>query len=138
MRCTGTSWAHLGALCATAAALAACASPPPPEPDKLSVGMGQREIKAGMDQVAVRDALGAPSTVSRDSQQREVWTYDRVSSDRIDTTRSVGGSMIVLTGAKSALAAASDQRTLTIIVYYDDAKKVRDFAYNYSSPEQPR
>ena len=124
-----------GALCAIAVLLTACATPPPPEPEKLSVGMGQREIKAGMDQSAVREALGAPTAVSRDSQKREVWTYDRVSSDRIDTARSVGGSLIVLTGAKSALAAAADQRTLTVIVYFDDGRKVRDFAYNYSSRE---
>src|SRR5258706_4326821 len=114
MRRIGASWVRTGALCATALLWAACASPPPPEAEKLSVGMGQREIKAGMDQAAVREALGAPTTTSSDSQHREVWTYDRVSSDRIDTARSVGGSMIVLTGAKSALAAAADQRTLTI------------------------
>jgi outer membrane protein assembly factor BamE (lipoprotein component of BamABCDE complex) len=136
MQRASTSWAVVRVLLAiTGVFAAACSAPPPPEPEKLSVGTVQREIKAGMDQAAVREALGAPTTVSADSQRREVWTYDGVSSDRIDTARSVGGSMIVLSGAKSALASTADKRTLTIIVYYDDAKKVRDFAYNYSSQE---
>jgi outer membrane protein assembly factor BamE (lipoprotein component of BamABCDE complex) len=122
-------------LCALAAvALAACSSPPPPpEADKVTVGTVQREIKVGMDQAAVIEALGSPNIVSTDAQRREVWTYDKISSDRVSTESSIGGTIIIFGGSKSSASSSSNQRTLTIIIYYDEEKKVRDFAYNYSS-----
>jgi hypothetical protein len=123
------------ALCASAIlALAACASPPPPpEQQKLAVDVVQREIKVGQDQASVLEALGPANRVYTDSQRREVWTYENISSDRVDTESSVGGGIIVFGGGKSPSMSSASQRTLTLIIYYDEAKKVRDFAYNYSS-----
>lgn len=116
-------------------ALAACASPPPPEASQeLAVDAVQREIKVGLDQASVLSALGPAHRVSSDSQRREVWTYENISSDRVDTESSVGGGIIVHGGGKGPSASSANQRTLTLIIYYDEAKKVRDFAYNYSSP----
>lgn len=112
-------------------ALAACASPPPPEPKDLAVDARQREIKVGLDQASVREALGPANRVSTDSQHREVWTYENISSDRVDTESSVGGGIIVFGGGSNV--SSSQQRTLTLRIYYDEAKKVSDFAYNYSS-----
>lgn len=122
------------ALCASAIlALAACANPaPPPEPQKLAVGGVQHEIKAGLDQAAVLEALGPATRISTDSQHREVWTYENIASDRVDTERSVGGGLIVFGGARSADVTSQSQRMLTLVIYYDEAKKVREFAYNYS------
>jgi hypothetical protein len=122
------------ALCAYAiVALAACANPaPPPEPETLAVGTVQHEIKAGLDQAAVLEALGPATRISADSQHREVWTYENISSDRVDPGRSVGGGLIVLGGARKADAGAPSARTLTLVIYYDEAKKVRELAYNYS------
>jgi hypothetical protein len=124
------------ALCASAIlALAACVStPPPPEPQKVAVDAVQREIKVGLDQASVLEALGPANRVSSDSQRREVWTYENISSDRVDTENSVGGGIIVFGGGKSPSLSSASQRTLTLVIYYDEAKKVRDFAYNYSSP----
>src|SRR4029450_5853983 len=74
---------------------AACSNPPspaPPQPEKpAALGAAQHELKAGMDQAAVREALGAPKNVSRDSQHREVWTYDQIPSERVDRSRRVAG-----------------------------------------------
>ena|SRR2546427_11928096 len=128
------SWARAAVPCAIAiAALAACASPPPPGSEKVTVGTVQREIKVGMDQPSVLEALGSPNIVSTDSHRREVWTYDKISSDRVDTSRSIGGGIIIFGGGQSSSSSSASQRTLTIIIYYDEEKKVRDFAYNYSS-----
>jgi outer membrane protein assembly factor BamE (lipoprotein component of BamABCDE complex) len=120
------------ALCALA--LAACSSPPPPPAaEKVTVGTVQREIKVGLDQASVIEALGSPNIVTTDAQRRERWTYDKISSDRVDTQSSIGGTIIIFGGSSSSSASSSNQRTLTIIIYYDEEKKVRDFAYNYSS-----
>jgi len=122
------------ALCAALLALAGCASDPPPEDtDELTVGKVQGEIKVGMDAASVAQVLGSPNIVTTDDQRREVWIYDKISSDRVDTSSSIGGTIIIFGGGKSSRQSSSNQRTLTIIIKYDEEKKVRDFAYNYSS-----
>jgi outer membrane protein assembly factor BamE (lipoprotein component of BamABCDE complex) len=118
---------------AASLALAACSSPPPQQPaDQLTVGKVQGEIKVGMDAASVAEILGSPNIVTTDEQRREVWIYDKVSTDRVDTSRSVGGSIIILFGSTGTSSRSTTQRTLTIIIKFDEEKKVRDFAYNYS------
>jgi outer membrane protein assembly factor BamE (lipoprotein component of BamABCDE complex) len=113
-------------------ALAGCSSPPPPPNDaeRLTVGKVQGEIKVGMDAASVASILGSPNIVTTDDQRREVWVYDKVSSDRVDTSKSFGGGIIILGGHNSSSTSSSTQRTLTIIIKYDEEKKVRDFGYN--------
>jgi uncharacterized protein (DUF1330 family) len=76
--------------------------------------------------------LGSPNIVTTDEKRREVWIYDKVSSESVDTQNSFGGSIIILGGSTSQRQRSETQRTLTIIIKYDEEKKVRDFAYNYS------
>jgi outer membrane protein assembly factor BamE (lipoprotein component of BamABCDE complex) len=99
--------------------------------DRLTVGKVQGEIKVGMPASQVAELLGSPNIVTTDDKRREVWIYDKVSTDRVDTASSVYGTIIIL-GARSDESSSSQrQRTLTIIIKYDEEKKVRDFAYNY-------
>jgi outer membrane protein assembly factor BamE (lipoprotein component of BamABCDE complex) len=128
MRILWLAWA----IAASFAALACASSPAPEKPDQLTVGKVQGEIKLGMDAASVAQILGSPNIVTTDDQRREVWIYDKVSSDRVDTGRSVGGSIIILWGAGYENSRSSTQRTLTIIIKFDEQKRVRDFAYNYS------
>ena len=131
--------APAAALCSAILALAACGSPPPldahepPAAAGEAMGAVQREIRVGMGQPDEIAALGPPNRVSTDSQHREVWTYDQVSSDRVDTSKSVGGGIVVLGSARQSAPSSASQRTLTLNIYYDDEKKVREIAYNYSS-----
>ena len=96
--------------------------------DKMTVGTVQREIKIGMSSAAVAEALGSPNVVTTDEQRREVWLYDKIATD---VAASGGGWTLLLLG-QSAGAASKSQRTLTVIVKFDDEKKVRDFAYHTS------
>jgi outer membrane protein assembly factor BamE (lipoprotein component of BamABCDE complex) len=112
--------------------IAGCASPPPPPADNLTVGKVQGEIKEGMDAASVAQVLGSPNIVTTDDQRREVWIYDKISSDRVDTSSSIGGGIIIFGGSKNRGSSSTTQRTLTIIIKFDEEKKVRDFAYNYS------
>ncbi len=99
----------------------------------LTVGTVQGEIKPGMPASDVAAILGSPNIVTTDEKRREVWIYDKVSSNRVDTRKSVAGGILFVFGAGSAQAAStSTQKTLTIIIKYDEQKKVRDFAYNYT------
>ncbi len=117
---------------AIALGLAACASTPPDDADNLTVGKVQAEIKVGMDAASVAQILGSPNIVTTDDQRREVWIYDKISSDRVDTKRSIGGGIIIFGGSRSSRSSSSTQRTLTIIIKFDEQNFVRDFAYNYT------
>jgi len=113
---------------------AGCRHPAPPSEkiDNLTVGKVQGEIKVGMDAASVAQILGSPNIVTTDEKRREVWIYDKVSSDSVDTKNSFGGSIIILGGSTSQRQRTKTQKTLTIIIKYDEDKMVRDFAYNYS------
>jgi outer membrane protein assembly factor BamE (lipoprotein component of BamABCDE complex) len=100
--------------------------------DRLTVGKVQGEVKVGMPASQVVELLGSPNIVTTDEKRREVWIYDKVSTDRVDTSSSSYASIIIL-GTRSGESSSSQrQRTLTIIIKYDEEKKVRDFAYNYT------
>jgi outer membrane protein assembly factor BamE (lipoprotein component of BamABCDE complex) len=100
---------------------------------KITVGTVQRKIKVGMSSAEVIEALGAPNMVTTDSLRRENWVYDKISTERA-YSESVGGvSVLILGSLGSSGAETTTQRTLTIIIKYDKANYVRDFAYRYSS-----
>lgn len=98
----------------------------------LTVGKVQGEIKPGMPASDVAAILGSPNIVTTDEQRREVWIYDKVSSNRVDTRNSFAGGIIILGGSTRQAESTSVQKTLTIIIKFDEEKKVRDFAYNYT------
>lgn len=98
----------------------------------LTVGKVQGEIKKGMPASDVVAILGSPNIVTTDEKRREVWIYDKVSSNRVDKQNSFGGGIIILGGSTSHAKRSSTQKTLTIIIKFDEQKRVRDFAYNYT------
>ena len=105
---------------------------PDPDAERLTVGTVQREIKIGMDAASVAEVLGSPNIVTTDDQRREVWVYDKVSSERIDSARSDHATLIIIGTRSSEVSSSTRQRTLTIIIKFDEQKQVRDFAYNYT------
>lgn len=98
----------------------------------LTVGKVQGEIKMGMPASDVAAILGSPNIVTTDEKRREVWIYDKVSSNSVDTRNSAFGSLIIFGANTSQRQSSSSQKTLTVIIKYDEQKRVRDFAYNYS------
>lgn len=98
----------------------------------ISVGVVQKEIKIGMSGAGVVEALGSPNIVSTDEKRREVWVYDKVATDTVSSSSS-GWVFAVLAGGQSRSGATSrSQRTLTIIIKFDEQSLVRDFAYHTS------
>lgn len=91
--------------------------------DRLTLGTVQREIRKGMSGAEVLEALGSPNVVSTDEKSREVWVYDKLATDVVASA----SSWFVTAGATS-----KSQRTLTIIIKFDEQKRVREFAYHAS------
>lgn len=111
-----------------------CRHPVPAENSgrNLTVGTVQREITIGLSAAAVAEILGSPNIVTTDEKRREVWIYDKISTESVDTSNSVGGGIIIFGASSKQRQTTRTQRTLTIIIKFDEEKKVRDFAYNSS------
>jgi outer membrane protein assembly factor BamE (lipoprotein component of BamABCDE complex) len=119
-----------------------------PREKEMTVGVVQREIRKGMSAAEVAEALGSPNIVTTDEQGREVWIYDKISTDVTYSQSSGGAGIALLVGAagggavggalptasysQSAGAQSKTQKTLTVVIKYDEEKKVRDFAYHAS------
>lgn len=119
------------------------------EADRVTVGKVQREIRVGMTNADVIEALGSPNIVTTDEKRREVWVYDKIATEHAYSTTSGGVSALILAGfsgrdtaggggvlpgfSKSSGASSTTQRTLTIIIKFDEENKVRDFAYRQST-----
>lgn len=123
------AWIALG-LCLSVIAAGCASEKAEIKEDRLTVGKVQGEIKVGMPASQVAELLGSPNIVTTDDKRREVWIYDKVSTDRVDAASSSYAGLIILGTRSSDSSSSQRQRTLTIIIKYDEEKKVRDFAYN--------
>ncbi len=118
--------------------------------DRVTVGKVQREIRIGMTNTEVVEVLGSPNMVTTDEKRRESWVYDKVATETIYSSSSGGVNALILGGglvgaagaaggaggagySSGAGARSTSQRTLTIIIKYDEASRVRDFSYRSSS-----
>ncbi len=113
--------------------------------DRMTVGKVQREIRVGMSGASVAEALGSPNIVSTDDERREVWIYDKIATDHVYSTSNGGVNALILGFGSSVVggpsgsvgyaagASSTSQRTLTVVVKFDSAGKVRDFAYHAST-----
>ncbi len=116
---------------------------------RLTVGVVQREIRTGMSQADVAEALGSPNIVTKDSSGTQTWIYDKIATEASysNDTGGISGAVgaggapgaraLVLGGVtagygRSAGAASTSQRTLTVIIKFDDTGLVKDFTYHSS------
>ena len=116
--------------------------------ERLTVGTVQRKIRVGMPGSDVAGVLGSPNIVTTDEKRREVWVYDKIATEHAFSTSEGGVSVLILGGGlvgsalvggavaprywESAGASSTSQRTLTVIIRFDEEMKVRDFAYHTS------
>jgi len=108
--------------------------------DRVTVGTVQKEIRLGMSGADVASVLGSPNVVTTDSERRETWIYDKISTE-VAYSKS-GGSIVGLifggsggglgVGSTSTGATSTSQRTLTVVIKFDENDLVRDFSYHTS------
>lgn len=112
--------------------------------ERITVGKVQKTIRVGMPNAEVIESLGSPNVISTDVEGREVWVYDKISTESVYSTSSAGGGIgalilggavgagLGLSGDKHTGAKSTSQRTLTIIVKMDKKGLVRELAYHSS------
>lgn len=101
--------------------------------ERLTVAAVQQHLKVGMSGADVIAALGAPNMITTDTQHRETWVYDKVATERSSSSSSGGLWLVVAGGGGSSSASSNTQRTLTIIIKFDNDGMVRDYSYRHSS-----
>jgi len=111
---------------------------------ELTLGLVQKEVRIGMSQADLVSALGSPNILTRDSQGRESWVYDKFATEaRVKSSGfgagasgvgSVGSSLLlgILNGYSRDEKAASTQRTLTVVIRFDSDERVESFSFHAS------
>jgi outer membrane protein assembly factor BamE (lipoprotein component of BamABCDE complex) len=98
----------------------------------MTVGVVQKEIRAGLTQAEVAEALGSPNIVTRDANGLETWVYDKIASEASYSNSSVYGTILLLGGGSASGAAGSSQKTLTVLIKFDAEQRVQTFSYHAS------
>jgi outer membrane protein assembly factor BamE (lipoprotein component of BamABCDE complex) len=96
-------------------------------------GHEKKEIKKGMSNSEVTAVLGSPNATSTDDQGNEVWEYKTIYADRVVSDISDHGALVLISFGRSHLMPSKGQQALTVVVKFDETKKVRDFAYHSSN-----
>ena len=119
---------------------------------EMTVGVVQKEIRRGMSQADVAEALGSPNIVSKDSVGDETWIYDKIATEasysrsgQEEKWGGVGGAGALLgpvlllggvgyekRGSIEGGASATTQKTLTVVIKFDRKGLVKDFSYHAS------
>lgn len=101
------------------------------ETQKLTLGNVQKEVQKGMDQADVATSIGSPNIVTSDKEGRETWIYDKIATE----VRQSGSSGLILfcqTGADYVARKDTSQKTLTVIIKFDQNKCVDSIDYHAS------
>lgn len=110
----------------------------------LTVGIVKKEIRKGMTQTQVAEALGSPNIVTDDGENRETWIYDRIATSSVYTSKSGGIQALILGwggniagGGGPGISVTSGnslttQKTLTVIIKFKN-NIVYDFSYHAST-----
>ena len=115
----------------------------------MTLGAAQRNIKVGTSQADVATALGSPNIVTQDADGLETWIYDKVSSITAYNSSGFGVGVGGLGGGygsggfggglanvgynKNGGTVQSVQKTLTVVIKFDDNHNVKSFSYHMST-----
>lgn len=115
---------------------------------EMTLGIVQRAIYVGMSQTEIAVALGSPNIVTRDGNGKEAWIYDKIASEASYSASSGGfgggvgaagiaGPALILGGigggySREAGASATTQKTLTVVIRFNEKSLVESFSYHTS------
>lgn len=121
----------------------------PIQEQQMTLGLVQRDIKVGTSQADVAQILGSPNIVTQDADGKETWIYDKVSSITSYGSSGfgvgiggfgggygsggLGGGLANVGYNKNGGTVQSNQKTLTVVLKFDDNHNVSSFSYHMSS-----
>ncbi len=99
---------------------------------EMTLGVVQKEIRVGMSQADVAIALGSPNMVTKDSEGKETWVYDKIASEASYSASGGYGNILILGLSSSSGAVSRTQKTLTVVIKFDGKGTVESFTYHTS------
>lgn len=121
----------------------------PIQEQQMTLGIVQRDIKIGTSQADVASVLGSPNIVTMDADGKETWIYDKVSSITSYGSSGFGvgiggvgggygsggfgGGLANVGYNRHGGTVQSVQKTLTVVLKFDDNHNVASFSYHMSS-----
>lgn len=121
----------------------------PVQEQQMTIGIVQKDIKIGTSQADVATILGSPNIVTQDADGKETWIYDKVSSITSYGSSgfgvglggfgggygsgAMGGGLVNAGYNKRGGTVQSVQKTLTVVLKFDDSKTVQSFSYHMST-----
>ena len=116
---------------------------------QMTLGLVQRNIKVGTSQTDVAEILGSPNIVTQDADGLETWIYDKVSSITAYGSSGfgvglggfgggygsggLGGGLANVGYNKNGGINQSVQKTLTVVLKFDNNHNVSSFTYHMSA-----
>ena len=104
----------------------------PIQEQELTLGIVQKDVKIGSSQDEVAIALGSPNIVTRDADGKDTWIYDKVSSISSYDERGLYATIVLAGYAKNKGSVQNVQKTLTVVIKFDNNNKVESFTYHMS------
>jgi outer membrane protein assembly factor BamE (lipoprotein component of BamABCDE complex) len=99
---------------------------------EITAGIVKREVRMGMPMADVAEALGSPNITSRDENGLETWIYDKIATEA-SYSESQNSLFLILGGFSNQSGAASTtQKTLTVVIKFDQSDKVVKYSYHTS------
>ncbi|HHT9138591.1 MAG TPA: hypothetical protein ACFYEK_15275 [Candidatus Wunengus sp. YC60] len=96
--------------------------------NRLTHGQVQLTLKKGITtQNEVLEIFGSPNITTIDSSGHEVWTYQRHATVEKSNSSNAYGTIILFGGGSNAAGFEQSSRTMTLIIKFDENKKVVDF-----------
>ena len=121
----------------------------PIKEQQMTLGLVQRNIKVGTSQTDVAEILGSPNIVTQDADGLETWIYDKVSSITAYGSSGfgvglggfgggygsggLGGGLANVGYNKNGGIKQSVQKTLTVVLKFDNNHNVSSFTYHMSA-----
>jgi hypothetical protein len=99
---------------------------------EMTLGVVQKEIRRGLSQADVAEALGSPNIVTRDSAGMETWVYDKTATEASYSNSAAYGTILIVGFGQNAGASSTSQRTLTVVIKFGTDGKVDTFSYHAS------
>jgi outer membrane protein assembly factor BamE (lipoprotein component of BamABCDE complex) len=98
---------------------------------EMTLGVVQRELYTGMPQADVACIMGSPNIVTRDDKGNETWIYDKISHE-VKRSESSGLLLFIYSGCDALSKSSQHQKTLTVIIKFDENGKIDALSYHAS------
>ena len=115
-------------------AVTGCVASQPSQPvtirnSDLTHGNVQMNLRLGeTTQADVLDIFGAPNIATIDSSGREVWSWQKSATVTQSSTTRDYFTVVLFGGSRNASGFEQTQRTMTLIVKFDEHKVVAEFS----------